>query len=407
MATFGDTSLQLGSGGAVFPLQMRGGADPFECSLDGGEVVFPGSGKYVVVRSEADSDFATARESCWELVNRALDIWLTRGGAPAAIDHRGKPYVVWWKDQSGATTLRLVGTAYSTARFSANVVVRDLSGNVLTQPPPPIVWVECMRYYRVSEASEDLFDSFRNLYLALESLLSGIIPPVVTAAGSEKETVWLGRALRHIAATADLSPFAPPSPKAAHNAIHDELWTTMRTAIFHAKQGRTVWMPQEWASRAAIVEARVRYSRLFRAVAEQHLGLRYPSGGFYRGFWEETAKLTLADQTVFVSDDPTPIPEQLDTPDVAPAGGSVLKLDTVPASDMTGPWCRGVIGSAPGSALAAKAIKIRRFGTVRGEELAMIDRLQESLAVDNIDNVEVALLMEGRNFGAPRQDFQT
>ena len=73
---------------------MRGGADQFECSLDGGEVVLPGRGKYVVVRSEAGSEFLATRESCRELANRAGCLAHTRW-APAATDHRGEPHVVW------------------------------------------------------------------------------------------------------------------------------------------------------------------------------------------------------------------------------------------------------------------------------------------------------------------------
>lgn len=102
----------------------------------------------------------------------------------------------------------------------------------------------------------------------------------------EGDSDWLKRALRVVGQTVDLTPYASSSPQAPHNAIHRELYVSLRTAIFHSKKGRTTWTPQAWSSRAMIVEARIRYARMFRTLAAEYLGMRYPSGGFAQGFWE-------------------------------------------------------------------------------------------------------------------------
>src|SRR5699024_5129401 len=121
-------------------------------------------------------------------------------------------------------------------------VVRNAEGKIVHDPPPPQdEWHESLRFYRISEASNDLFDSFRNLYLAIEALLSAVSAPVVNPSGSpEGEGAWLKRVMRQVSLVVDLSPFAPPSSKAPHNAIHAELYGALRTAIFHAKKGRSV-----------------------------------------------------------------------------------------------------------------------------------------------------------------------
>ena len=77
------------------------------------------------------------------------------------------------------------------------------------------VWHESSRYYRVSESSTDLYDSFRNLYLAIEALLSDVVPPTTKPNGNlEGDSEWLERALRLVGQTVDLSLCAPQSPKA-------------------------------------------------------------------------------------------------------------------------------------------------------------------------------------------------
>ena len=56
--------------------------------------------------------------------------------------------------------------------------------------PDALEWDESLRYFRLSQATDDLFDAFRNLFLALESILSLKTPQ--QSEGSESK--WLRRA---------------------------------------------------------------------------------------------------------------------------------------------------------------------------------------------------------------------
>ena len=55
-----------------------------------------------------------------------------------------------------------------------NLSVAPPSGRVATGATATPPWHSSMRYFRMAEVTDDLFDSFRNTYLALESLLSEI-----------------------------------------------------------------------------------------------------------------------------------------------------------------------------------------------------------------------------------------
>ena len=202
--------------------------------------------------------------------------------------HEDSICVVGWISSAGHT-LRIVGWILLSTRFRAKGEVRDADGNLVVQPaPPPKVWHECLRHYRVSESSADFYDSFRNLYLAIESLLSDVVAPVMRPNGNpEGDSDWLKRALREVGQAVDLRPYAPVSPKAPHNAIHHELYVNLRTAIFHAKTGRDLGAAGVVVSgddrggspplRPDVPSPRVSVPR--------H---RVSAGGFAKALWEQT-----------------------------------------------------------------------------------------------------------------------
>lgn len=412
MASFGDVDLELSRGsGAVFAITPsfddRGFNYP--SGLDG-DVAMPAASHSVIVRGLAESDFTSTLAAAREAANRAIDVAFSQGRHPVSLKHRDSTYAVWWPDASG-TTLRIVATCLTTSRLSATVEVRDSEGRlVVATPPPPQPWHESLRYYRVSESSQDLYDSFRNVYLALEAILSSMVPPKVTSTGApEREGAWLRRALRTIAADLDLGPYAPlGGDRSAPNAIFDELYQALRTAIFHAKTGRDVWLPQDWAPRTVITEARVRYSNLYRKLAEHHLGVRYPGSGFTTTLWQEMVEHTYKTSVVYVSDDTTPVTaESPGEDDIAPAGGRVIELAPERADGMNGDRRWAISGTASAQEIHNQIGSIRRLGVLREGHLAIVESLPAPLSVHGAHRVEVVFLVEGRNHGAPRQDFSS
>ena len=409
MASFG--GVELGTGGAaVFEVTSESDDEEFVFRLpDGAEVIIPAAGRYIVVRNCPGAGFDEVHERAREVANRGIDIYFGQGGRPLVLAHKDSTYVVGWNSSFGHI-LRIVGRNLLSIRTSAKGEARDADKNVIVQPaPPPKVWHESLRYYRVSEASTDLHDSFRNLYLAIECLLSQVVPLIMRANGDrEGDSEWLKRALREVGQKVDLRPYTGASPKAPHNAIHHDLYVNLRTAIFHAKTGREAWVPQEWSSRAMIVEARVRYAKMFRALASHYLDIQYPAGGFTKGFFELTQKAQLDGQEVFVSNDSTKTEDESEGEyQLAPSGGDLLRLPTAPAEDMAADWRQGLMGVEVASTVHESLRWVCRFGTLRDGELLMVESLQAPLLVDGLAQLQVVLLIESRNYGQPRQDFET
>jgi hypothetical protein len=85
--------------------------------------------------------------------------------------------------------------------------------------------------------SDDIFDAFRNMYLAFELLLSAKYPK-----GKEREIEWLQVSLA--AAAADLN-LANLTPAGVDPVIHitDRVYSNARLPLFHAKDGRAFFAP--------------------------------------------------------------------------------------------------------------------------------------------------------------------
>jgi hypothetical protein len=170
----------------------------------------------VVVRGLHASDAVSALDVAPEYANRALDIMGIRGKRSMALDDVAVTNVTWWNNGSELVA-RLLATSSMSVSLSATAEVRDASGNLV--PPPPTsspTWHESMRYFRMSQTTDDLFDAFRNIYLALESVLSHIAPVRMRPNGrsDEGEGQWLKRALNVAVQTVDLKQFLK-NPSAA------------------------------------------------------------------------------------------------------------------------------------------------------------------------------------------------
>lgn len=185
LATFDgvDLAVDTGSGGIFEIANARPGPPYLYEALGGGQVVVPESGAAAIVRGIGASCYVEALSAAREAANRGLDMSLSKGRVPVLLDHHRQPHVVWWRENE-RTVMKVVSTTPFTIRMSARITVCDKDGNEVLQPPSPDKeWHESLRFYRVSEASGDLFDSFRNLYLAIEALLSDMHPPRIGKTG--------------------------------------------------------------------------------------------------------------------------------------------------------------------------------------------------------------------------------
>ncbi|GAA2170135.1 hypothetical protein [Pedococcus bigeumensis] len=215
-----------------------------------------------------------------ELLNRGLDVFALRGLGAASLDGTGGIRIAYW-ESAQEKCVRLWARMDAALFTSGTAVVRAPDGSIKEEPEPTVLaWQESMRYYRMSQVTDDLFDAFRNVYLALESILSAIEPIKVGARGraAESEETWFKRALASVADSVALDTYSAGGSGNAVHDIYDELHNRVRNRVFHAKDGLGALLPQSLESRVQVGEAKKRYSELYLEVASKQLNTPLGSG---------------------------------------------------------------------------------------------------------------------------------
>lgn len=360
----------------------------------------------VVVRGPEDVDnyeetFAETLAASQE----ALDFVAMRGGRGLAVVSADSEHVAWWTDAEGRVVLRLVAVSDLGVSVSATGTVTDAAGNVRPSPPPPVlVWHPSLRYFRLAQVTGDLFDAYRNMYLAFESLLSTIVPQKLSATGNpaEGEGDWLRRALTTIDSSLPLAPYAPAGSTPPVDLVFNDIYSGTRTLLFHAKSGRPTLLPHGLDSRHDIIESLERLARFFTDLFAHHTGHRRPSGGMtYAGF----EIVTSFDATAVVSDDPAP--ESKADVAINPTGGRAEQLATRRAPELSSPGLAFWLGDCQ----EAQSVdlgdgSIRRTGLVSDDgRLLQVNRLSEPVSLAGVDGLQVQQGARLVNVQQPRFRF--
>lgn len=352
--------------------------------------------KYVLARGGTEANYEDARDQALWAAQRGLDLLCISGAADLSIVGVEDGHITWWREQNEAV-LRVTSVATISARVGAKVTVTDRLGNVRPDPPrPQAAWHESFRFFRLAQVTDDLFDAFRNLYLALESVLSSIAP----IAKGEREGAWFRRALVEAQKLVDLSPFAPPGAADPLSSIYEDLYENTRNAIFHAKNTRTHLLPHEWPERPAVASSLRRLSSLYLKLVDAHLQLRRPSGGLYASGFKLMTQHLDKSLVIHVTDDETPVGP--DTATINPGGGRVVSLATRAAPELDQPFVAYFVGRSPVSRLA-ELTHIGRVVTTGDKAVPLTAGvLQGRLTLDFLDRFEAQMGLRLRNTQQPR-----
>lgn len=265
-------------------------------------------------------------------------------------------------------------------------------------------WNESYRYFRLSQATDDLFDAFRNAYLALEAILSSIAPQKRRPSGgiAEGDGEWLRRALTESSRLVNLQSVTPAGTADPVNYLYDSLYVNSRSAMSHAKSGRPVLLPQNNNERSAVLDNLKTLTTLYLLLAEQELGLRRLSGGMSDVGFRTMFSETLDQMEAFVSDDRSVFSAE----DLVgnPSGGSLVPLAAITSAIVEVPFLVERLWSAPADSFA-RLPHIRRVVGMNNRQAVMAEVLPADLKPDGIDELQVKLGVRAVNLQQPRDRY--
>lgn len=390
-----DKGSPFDSGGAYLLAQKCDVDETVSISPDR-EVEVRKNSPYVVARIKGAADAMDAFNKSHEVVQQALDLLSAQGKVHLSTRNVLDERLVWWRGASGQI-LRFISVAEMAVKMGLpKLIVKDKDGNVVPAvPPPPVIHHECFRYFRLSQVTDSLFDAFRNMYLAFESLLEYVAPRL----DREKEGHWFKRALKTADSSISLSKGFTPTTSDVVADIYDQIYVGIRCAIFHSKSGPRL-LPQNLSHRDKVNDGLRKVTGLVLLLAEHFLHSRYMSGGLTNYAFSMSMKSLFQSSTIIVSDSDLPI-DKSDTLD-SPAFRCALEMKTVLAPELSEPGLAFVIGTIKAADLGPPT-KVARFGVKHNSNLAMSATIEAELKYEGIDLLEAQLGVQLRNVREPKR----
>ena len=214
--------------------------------------------------------------------------------------------VVWRTGPHGLKVQLTSSITFSAELGDIRVIVTDALGQI--RPDPPYVPSQhhfAYRYFRYSQAAQNLFDSYRNMFLALESLLDYVEPKQ----SGEGETEWLKRALTTVKLRGlSLAAFAKPGSNDQVDDFLDAHYSAVRCGVFHAKSSfGGVLRPGSLSDQDVVLHQLLAVQDLVESLLKSVFSVRLPQSGlFHSGFGRLLSDLAPVTRLLIsVSDCPT------------------------------------------------------------------------------------------------------
>lgn len=274
------------------------------------EVEFSKGHSMVIARTSSALDKEKILTTGFNIIQKALDYLSIQKQTHLFVKNPENEYILLFK-KNGKLILQHNDTSQFVVGVSVNIEVKDKDGNIKPSALEKFpIWDVTLRYYRLSQVSEDLSEAYRNLYLSFESLLNYIYP---WQGGSEEN--WLRKALNKVNLSVDLAKIAP-SASCPINHIIQTQYKNIRVKLFHAKTN--IIIPHNELSPNVIYDAYRELLLLWHEVASKYLDVpRLSEGGITQaGF---ISMVSAFEKFTLVYTDDTSPPLAADT-EVSPLG---------------------------------------------------------------------------------------
>lgn len=328
------------------------------------------------------------------LAQEALDMLSVLGRGDLVTRDTQDEHIAWWS-ASGRYCVAMVSTAtFSLSVGPLEITVTDTNRNVV--PPVRITPTHhlAFRFYRLAQASDDLYDAYRNMYLAFESLLSSKYPK-----GKEFENTWLRNSLAAAGTDLELSSLVPPTATDPVDCFLQTVYQGARLPLFHAKDGRAYFAPSQGpADRLAVEEALSMLTQAVLRMAEKWYSARRRASWVNLKLIENQNRQLFGGSQFYFVDDPSI--DMKSEPDQAALLGGV----PFPAKffdNYAGHTRHNLVGEIDTAFLSSRGRLQAVFIGRDGKPLIGFNP-DTSLDLTGFHQLNVRLFIRGRNAGQPR-----
>ncbi|WP_295441231.1 hypothetical protein [uncultured Thiodictyon sp.] len=386
--------------GAAFSLTSPASSDA-ALVFPGAEIELRAGQRDAVVRFNGAEDPKAAFSEGHRLAQQGLDLLSVLGRCDAVIQDAESEHLIWWSEPNGVV-LRYVSTFMMPfAVGQPTLLVKDKDGNVI--PPPPVQPRHHIgfRYYRLAQTTDDLFDAYRNMYLAFEVLLSNSIP----IEKGEREINWLNRALTAAQSSIRLNDLVPAQSSNAVKSVLDTVYRDARLPLFHAKVGKAFFSPQESSiERQTVSTALGILTHIVLRMGEAWFSARRMGGGVYFAWVNKNIEQALANCSMIATNHSGPfLAEESNL--THERFQSAIQLTTRLAPELQRESAPAIFGT-----IAAKDLdslgEIRRIEVIDANRPYLAQLLESPLVCAEAARLEVLMHSRIMNLNQPRSLFR-
>jgi len=354
----------------------------------------------IVARSPQALNRREAIAAGTENIQRYLDLLSYERFTVSELEGVGTGHVLLYA-RDNLRIVEIMATSDLGMGVSVTAAVYDYEGNPKPTPPrQPAVWTPALRFYRLSQASSDLYEAYRNLWLGLETLLSTIS----AKRAEEGERKWLRRVLVEVAARIDVRPLLPDSRDLADYMLADQ-YERMRCYLFHAKPEDGMAAPT-LPDPESLALAYAQLIRIWRDIAHHLIGVRQGGIGVvtYEGFRALLFTPFASGLDVVYSD--ARVPAGNEDKQINPGGAVRIKLENACYQDGAMPGLVSVSATLPMPAQGSLP-ELWRFGCEIGPEkvLFCVGGVEGGLGLSGIDQLDIQQVFRLKNASSPKVAF--
>jgi hypothetical protein len=385
--------------GIAFPLKRETEIDyEWESQDSHWQVELKQGHVYAVARSHELQTYNNLVTFGLEQIQRCLDIIAVKKLGIIVLDHPEISHIALF-ERNGEATIRHFSVSTLGIETHVSIVVRDKDGNVKPSTPlPEPSWNWAFRYYRLSQASQDIFEAYRNLFLSFEALLHSIRPKLPR----ETERAWLKNALIEVGTRIPLDKYAPTASVDPIADFIKNQYTNIRCRLFHAKFPDAV-LPHEELNPTDVLVAYEALLRLWRVIAETYFQVSSAGGVVtYQGFKLLMDNIFKGSLSLHFTEDDSP-PKRDDT-QVSPLGLATFEFEQ---SKYLGEARPGIVSWQGDLSLlnSHKSLSIHRICSLMNQTLLNVDLIKDGLTPSEVDVFQTHQSMRLLNRGQPKTTF--
>lgn len=335
---------------------------------------------YISARSRQQINFEETKRQGITAIMQALDLVCVQDNLILNLSNPSDSFYALYRD-NGDFVLRFTDTLNLVCSMNTSTQVRDRDGNIVPQPEvPKPQWHRAFRYYRLSQLAADVYEAYRNLYLAFEALAESCYP----RKENEREGEWVRRCFRELHTRHGLTSFAPYDHRAPNEYLFGTLYEHTRCNLFHSRTADAI-LPFYEIDTSKIKNAYETLLRIWRYIA--CAVLKVNGGGSvitYEGYHHWMDRVFGQSIAVEVTDDPVRVKDS--DKSVSPGNHEVVTLSSC---RYIGKIVPGVIGIEAEERNIQQLPIIHRVGLTTNNVLLAATNIDFGLNLRGVDKFQV------------------